>query len=192
VDATVRRPAERGGGFSEPELASLLRGDRAVFGRLVAIYDERLRALAYHLLGSREAMDDALQETYLAAYRGLSGFRGDSSLGTWLYRITYTTCLQRLRKVRAMELVPLEGQERVSVASGSEEQVAVRDELRRALSELSPERCASVLLVLRDGFTYAEAAAALGVPQGTVASRVAAGRDQLVARLGSRKGGVRW
>lgn len=189
---TVGRPAERGGGVSEPELASLLRGDRAAFGRLVAIYDERLRALAYHLLGSREAMDDALQETYLAAYRGLSGFRGDSSLGTWLYRITYTTCLQRLRKARTMEPLPFDDQERVLVASGSEEQVVARDELRRALSELSPERCASVLLVLRDGLTYAEAAEVLGVPQGTVASRVAAGRDQLVARLGSRKGGERW
>ena len=74
----------------------------------MAEHDERLRALAYHLLGSRDAMDDVLQEVYLKAHRRLTGFRGDSSLSTWLYRITYTTCVDRLSRGRRTRPAPVE------------------------------------------------------------------------------------
>lgn len=153
-------------------------------------HDERLRALAYHLLGSRDAMDDVLQEVYLKAHRRLSAFRGDSSLSTWLYRITYTSCVDRLRRGRVMRPAPLEEiEESLPGVPAEDDALLLRDELHRALAVLSPERCAAVLLVLRDGHTYAEAAAILGVPQGTVASRVAHGRKQLMKELSLDDGG---
>ena len=152
--------------------------------RAMTEHDGRLRALAYHLLGSRDAMDDVLQEVYLKAHRRLAGFRGDSSLSTWLYRITYTTCVDRLRRgqwTRPAPVEEIEGSLPQPVAE--DDALLLRDELHRALAALSPERCAAVLLVLRDGHSYAEAAEILGVPQGTVASRVAHGRRQLVKQL---------
>jgi RNA polymerase sigma-70 factor (ECF subfamily) len=62
--------------------------------------------------------------------------------------------------------------------------VALRDEVHRLLGSLTPEQCAAVLLIHRDGFSYAEAAEILEVPVGTVASRVAAARKTLADRLG--------
>lgn len=159
-------------------------GDHRAFRRLVEQYDDGLRRLAFHLLGSREAMDDALQEAYLSAYRGLPQFRGDADVGTWLYRITYTSCLQRLRRKDGLE--PTEDGLLEAMATPSPDpadEVLARDELCRALGTLTAEQCAALLLVHRDGFSYVDAAEILGVPVGTVASRVAAARKALERRL---------
>jgi RNA polymerase sigma-70 factor, ECF subfamily len=190
---SARGHVGRGKEISESAICALRRGDHDAFAAVIATYDERLRTLAYHMLGSREAMDDVLQESYLAAYRGLDGFRCESALGTWLYRITYTACLQRLRTAKVTQPLPSDDEETaLAAADCAEEQIAVRDELHRSLSSLSPEHRVAVLLVLRDGFSYAEAAEILGVPHGTVASRVAAAREVLVLRLGGRlRGGER-
>jgi len=146
--------------------------------------DDRLRALAYHLLGSRDAMDDVLQEVYLKAHSRLGSFRGDASLATWLYRITYTTCLDRLRRQRWVRPAPPEElEDALPQVTTEHDSMLLRDQLHRALRGLSPERCAAVLLVLRDGHSYAEASTILGVPAGTVASRVANGRKQLMREL---------
>jgi RNA polymerase sigma-70 factor, ECF subfamily len=146
--------------------------------------DDRLRALAYHLLGSRDAMDDVLQEVYLKAHGHLAAFRRDSSLGTWLYRITYRTCIDRLRRQRWVRPAPAEElEEALPPAEAEHDGVLLRDQLHRALATLPPERCAAVLLVLRDGHSYAEAGEILGVPAGTIASRVAHARRQLMREL---------
>jgi RNA polymerase sigma-70 factor, ECF subfamily len=161
------------------------RGDHRAFAELVDLYDDRLRALAFHLLGSREAMDEALQETYLCAYRGLPQFRGEAAVGTWLYRIAYTTCLQRLR--RPERFVPTDEEELEALAPPSSDladDVALHDQVRRALGALTPEQRAAVLLIHRDGLSYASAAKILDVPIGTVASRVAAARVILGDELG--------
>ena len=161
------------------------RGDHRAFARLVDLYDDRLRSLAFHLLGSREAMDEALQETYLSAYRGLPQFRGEAGVGTWLYRIAYTTCLQRLRRHERLEPTDDERLEALAPPSSDlADEVALRDEVRGALGALSPEQCAAVLLIHRDGFSYANAAEILDVPIGTVASRVATARSALAEQLG--------
>jgi RNA polymerase sigma-70 factor, ECF subfamily len=69
------------------------RGDQEAFAAVIRHYDPGLRTLAYRLLGDRDGMDDALQEAYVKAFRALPRFRGDSKLGTWLYRIAYNACL---------------------------------------------------------------------------------------------------
>ena len=156
----------------------------AAFATAIRENDERLRALAFHLLGSRDAMDDVLQEAYLKAHRCLGSFRGDSSLSTWLYRIALTTCLDALRRERRQRaLTARELAATVPHEASLDESLALRDRVHRALGSLTPERCVAVLLVLRDGLTYAEAAEVMGVPAGTVASRVALGRKQLIREL---------
>lgn len=161
-------------------LSAARRGDHHAFGILVEHFDDGLRRLAFHLLGSREPMDDVLQEAYLSAYRGLPQFRGESRVGTWLYRIVYTSCLQRLRRKERFEVTEdCELEALAAPEPDPADEVAQRDEMHRALAALSPEQCAAVLLIHRDGFSYADTAEILGVPVGTVASRVAVARKVL-------------
>lgn len=75
-------------------LASARAGDNAAFDRLVAPHRRRLHAHCYRMLGSPHDADDALQETLLAAWRGLAAFEGRSALGTWLYQISTHVCLR--------------------------------------------------------------------------------------------------
>ena len=73
------------------------RGERGAFEALTERYDRRLRALAFRMLGDPDLMDDALQEVAIKAFVSLRGFRGEAAFGTWLFRLTYTTCLNMLR-----------------------------------------------------------------------------------------------
>lgn len=75
-------------------------GDVDAFFVLIDRHDRALRGLAYRLLGDQHAMDDALQESYLKAFRAVSKFSGDSAFKSWLYRIVYNTCLDELRRKR--------------------------------------------------------------------------------------------
>lgn len=159
-------------------VARARRGDQRAFAAIVGHYDAGLRALAYRLLGSRERMDDALQEAYVRAFRGLPRFRGDASLGTWLYRIAYNACLDEDR--RTADVVPLEAvRERADRRSGPAERVAASGDLAAALAALAPDDRAAVLLVDAQGFDYRDAADVLGIPPGTVASRLNRARAHL-------------
>jgi RNA polymerase sigma-70 factor (TIGR02960 family) len=83
------------GGRSEEELvADARRGDEAAFERLVGRYRGELHAHCYRMLGSLQDAEDAVQEALMAAWRGLAGFEGRSSLRTWLYRVTTNACLR--------------------------------------------------------------------------------------------------
>ena len=104
-------------------------------------------------------MDEALQETYLNAYRGLPRPGGEAGVGTWLYRIAYTTCLQRLRRPPRLEPTDDERLEALTAPSPDlADDVASRDEVRRALGALTPGQRVAVLLIHHDGFSYADAA----------------------------------
>ncbi|MGH3039587.1 MAG: RNA polymerase sigma factor [Gaiellaceae bacterium] len=160
------------------------RGDQEAFAAVIRHYDPGLRALAYRLLGDRDRMDDALQEAYVKAFRALPRFRGDSKLGTWLYRIAYNACLDELRRSRRTEELPLEA-EVPSREDDPGDRVASRGDLARALAALPAEDRAAVLLVDAQGFDYRESARILGIPEGTVASRLNRARASLRTALGS-------
>lgn len=155
-------------------------GDRAAFATVIRHYDPRLRALAYRLLGDRNRMDDALQEAYVNAFRGLSKHRGESSLGTWLYRIVYNACLDELRRSRRdVQLAIDEVAEWPDPRPGVDEEIPRCWDLATALGALPPEDRAAVLLVDAQGFDYREAGEVLGVPPGTIASRLNRARSRL-------------
>jgi RNA polymerase sigma-70 factor (ECF subfamily) len=156
-------------------------GDARAFAEIVRHYEPRLRPLAYRLLRDRDRTDDVLQNAYVQAFRALGRFRGDASLGTWLYRITYNACLDDLRRNRRT-VVPLEREERpeVAVDHGDPADVAAeRGDLAAALARLSPDLRAAVILVDADGLDYTEAAKVLGVPPGTIGSRLNRARAAL-------------
>src|SRR4051812_33407452 len=81
----------------DPDLDRARRGDREAFGRLVRRHQRRVYAAALHILGSHSDADDVTQETFVRAYRGLTGFDGRADFFTWLYRITINTSLNALR-----------------------------------------------------------------------------------------------
>ena len=148
-------------------------GDQTAFAMLIRHYDPTLRSVAYRLLGDRDRTEDALQETYMKAFRALPSFRGDSKLGTWLYRITYNVCLDELERSSRTTYVPLtEVPEPAETGPSVDEELAKRFALSAGLDALPPDDRAALLLVDRDGFDYRDAGEALGIPTGTVASRL--------------------
>jgi RNA polymerase sigma-70 factor, ECF subfamily len=155
-------------------------GDEKAFAMLIRHYDPTLRSLAYRLLGDRYRMEDALQETYMKAFRALPSFRGDSKLGTWLYRITYNVCLDELQRSARTAYVSLaEIPEPVETGPPADEVVAKRYALFAGLGALTSYDRAALLLVDRDGFDYQAAGQVLGIPAGTVASRLNRARASL-------------
>jgi RNA polymerase sigma-70 factor (ECF subfamily) len=178
---TVRR----GGEVGDDVVLAAARGDRAAFTTIISTYERRLRVTAYQVLRDVALVDDALQDVFVAAYRGLPSFRGQAALGTWLTRITFTTCAQHLRRGdRRPRLADTELAEHDTPAvADCSEVVGERDRLRLALTGLTAEQRFLVLLVDRDGYGYREAARLLGVPRGTVASRLSAARAQLRCAL---------
>jgi RNA polymerase sigma-70 factor (ECF subfamily) len=170
-------------------LARARRGDERAFAELIRLHDEPLRGLAFRLLGDRDRMDDALQEAYVKAFRALPAFRGDAGIGTWLYRIVYNACLDELKRDR--QVVPLDRlRDRPAVQPSTFELLSARQSLARALDGLSVEDRAAVLLVDAHGLDYREAAQVLGVPEGTIASRLNRARAALRRSLDSRVEGA--
>jgi RNA polymerase sigma-70 factor, ECF subfamily len=166
-------------------VAAARRGDGEAFMVLLDSHDRMLRSLAFRVLGDRDQMDDVLQDVALKAFMALPKFRGDSSVATWLYRITYTTCLNHLRG--AGPTVPLfdcedEGPSPQSSdlsSADTADDVIRHIELTAALASLTAGQRAVVALVLEDGLDHHTAAEALDIPMGTVASRLAAARTAL-------------
>lgn len=155
-------------------------GDPDAFWSLVQPYERGLRALAYRVLGDRELMDDALQEAYLKAFRALPSFRGESTLASWLYRVVYNCCQDQLRRARARRAAPLEAAGEPSDPEPGPAEVAIhRYDLAAALASLPVDMRAAVLLVDAEGMDYREAAEVLGIPRGTVASRLNRARAHL-------------
>ena len=150
------------------------------FVELVHRSRRTVRSLAFRLLGDRGLMEDALQEAYLNAYQAWGAFRGRACDSTWLYRIVYNACIDELRRPGRRRLVSLDCC-RAHASGGPDpaETAALRSDLATALLDLPASDRGALLLVDAEGLTYREAAEVLGVPAGTVASRVARSRRRL-------------
>lgn len=148
----------------------------------------RFHLAALRLTGNPADADDLLQETYLRAYRGFSRFRTGTNLTAWLYRILRNTFINGYRKrLHEPRTVPVTWQPNNAVdrrhAEPSAEVTIVGsmldDQLRQALSSL-PEQYRSALLLFEvEGFSVREIATMVGVPPGTVMSRLHRGRRSL-------------
>jgi RNA polymerase sigma-70 factor (ECF subfamily) len=165
-------------------LARARNGDRDAFVALVTPHDRALRSLAFRLLGDEALMEDALQTAYVNAFRSLRSFRGGAGVATWLYRIAYNACLDELRRAGRRPVPSAEAAEELaSPSSDHADVVARRLDVAAALAALSPEDRAAVLLVDGEGLGYRDVAAVLGVPEGTVGSRLNRARAQLRSAL---------
>ncbi len=177
---------------SDAELVDRCRqGDPEAFRTLYERHAGRLYALARRLLGNATEAEDRLQEVFLQAYRRLATFRGDSSLGTWLHRLTVNVCVDCLRRRSARwdRLAAPIGERRMEPESGdSAELVVTRLDLERAIAELPPACRAAFVLHDVEGYEHREVAAMLGIAEGTSKSHVHDARLRLRARFRGGRG----
>jgi RNA polymerase sigma-70 factor (ECF subfamily) len=159
-------------------------GDQAAFERLVREHQVPVWRFLCHFLGDPALADDVTQETFLRAYRNLPRYEGRSRFSTWLFQIARNAAIDAIRsssrRARLVASLP------PPPASTPGPDGAL--ELRAALASLDERRREALLLVEVQGFTYREAGEALGVPEGTVKSRVHLARAQLVAWLAVEDG----
>lgn len=160
----------------------------AAFAELYQAHAPRLYTLVHRMTGSDQDAEDVLQEVFLQAHRKLGGFRGESSLGTWLYRLAVNQCLDFLRgrqtkMARATESYDDVGAEEPVAPAPTVPTAISRIDLEKAIARL-PEGC-RVAFVLHDveGFAHHEIAGMLGVSEGTSKSQVHKARVKLRAML---------
>jgi RNA polymerase sigma-70 factor (ECF subfamily) len=162
-------------------LAAHVAGDRYAFGELFHRHRRQLHRLARLTTRTPEDAEDALQDAMLSAYRGAGSFRHDAAVGSWLHRIVVNACLDRLRRAKAHRTVPLEDVYPVADRSAQVETAIV---VQRALARLPIGQRAAIVAVDMQGYSVADTARLLGVPEGTVKSRCARARVRLAELLG--------
>jgi RNA polymerase sigma-70 factor (ECF subfamily) len=174
------------------------KGDHAAFRVLVERYEGRAFRLATRVLRDEEQARDAVQDAFIKVYGSLDRFEGRSGFYTWLYRIVMNQCLDRKRREKSrrevewqdeIESQPLEGASPLmgDPAPGGPEAQVGRLELRKivatAIESLPEEARRTIQLREIDGLSYKEISAALGIPKGTVMSRLHYARRRLQQAL---------
>ena len=167
-------------------------GDLAAFETIYRTHSGRLYSLACRMVSNPADAEDLLQEIFLAAHRKLDSFRGDSALGTWLYRLATNLCLDHLRSRAAKTSQVTDAiDEEPALADAGSRRLADRTidkmDLERALAQL-PEGCRTAF-VLHDveGLEHREVAEMLGIAEGTSKSQVHKARLRLRGMLGTSR-----
>ena len=174
----------------EAELvARTLAGDRAAFGTLVERYAGQARRVARAVLADPDDADDAAQDAFLSALVKLAQYDPARPFGPWLMRIVANAATDRRRRRAIRRTEPLDvglvgGGTRPDIAA---ERAALGERLRAALDELPPRRRLAVVLFDVEGYSHAEIAQALGIPEGTVRSEVFHARRRLRVLLADWK-----
>lgn len=167
-----------------------LSNDPDACNELFTRYNRRIFNTAYRILGEESSAEDALQETLLNVYRGISSFRGDSKISTWISRITINVCLGMLRKGKNKQFVELEDEfarDLPAEPTPFTDPLAYTslEELRALVNETFKRMSEKQGLVVRlhdmEGHTIQEIAEIIDCPVGTVKSRLFYGRQEFKA-----------
>ena len=182
-------------------LTAFRNGDSAAFDALIGMYSAKLYKVAYALLGSRQDAEEVVQDTFLRAYRALPAFRGDSSLETWLHRITVNLARNKFqwnhRRGDGLNVSLTASDD--DGESGSEpeqdvpdrrmepdlvlEQEEIGANIMKALDSLPDNLRETMLLRHVDDMPYEQIAQKLDCKVGTVKSRLSRGREMLRVQL---------
>lgn len=179
-------------------IARLVARDESAFNELVVMYERRVFALVYRMLGRRDEAEDLSQEVFVQVFKAIDQFRGESKLSTWIYRIAVNLCKNRTKylsrrhagaqdDVDAMaERVPLSAAKGVSVGDVSRpdelvEGMQLEAVVKHAIGQLDPEFREALILRDVEDMSYEEIASVTGLPDGTVKSRIHRARGQLRA-----------
>lgn len=180
--------------FSDRDLIGQCRQGRAeAFGELVERHQDRLYAAMLRMLGSADEAREAVQDAFVHAYQRLDGFRGDAAFSTWLFRIAVNAAFSRHRRKKRHKT----SLDDARAAAGFEppdahadadpsfhlEQTETQDLVRAALAALPDDFRTALVLKEIEGFRYEEIAEIVGVPIGTVRSRIHRARNELREKL---------
>lgn len=169
-------------------LARVVGGDHDAFNQIMRNHEDRVFSVCLRIMGDRDHALDAVQETFLTAFRKAEQFKGNSALGTWIYRIAVNTCYDQLRKQsrRRLEPIPDHLDPSDDSAAAALESAALRPEIQRALLAIPAEFRSAIVLSDIEGMGLSDVADVLGVPIGTVKSRLFRGRRLLARELGNQ------
>ena len=179
---------------SDEQIVKLaLSGDANAFGEIVKRWERKIFALTYGMLGREEDARDATQDTFLAAFRSLRGFRGEAKVSSWLHRIAVNQCISRQRRSKVRGESALEDETEVDGASffapahaspARSAEASQRTELvRRAVMALPTDLRQVIVMKEFEELTFHEIADALDLPLSTVKSRLYTALKQLRLRL---------
>ncbi|MDI3533885.1 MAG: polymerase sigma-70 factor, subfamily [Thermosediminibacterales bacterium] len=179
--------------FNEQQLIKKCQeGNLQAFSKLVKLYEKKVFNIAYRMLGDYEEAGDVSQEVFLRIYKSIESFKGNSSLATWIYRVTTNMCIDQLRRKKGKQIYSLDEPietdygklypEAPDASDTPEEQVLKKDVqklIKKSLEKLPEEQ--RIVIVLRDiqGFSYNDIAEITGCSLGTVKSRINRGRKAL-------------
>ena len=180
----------------EELVARSANGDHDSFNQLVVRWERPIYALAYRVIGREEDARDVCQETFLRAFRGLKGFKGQAKFSSWLYRIALNLCHDWIRRERRRPVVPTpEGVDLIETAAADSPTESVEDLLgRRELGEavakvmalLPRDQRTAIVLKEYHGLTFREIADLQGCPLSTVKTRLYQGLTHLRAEFERR------
>lgn len=164
-------------------VARAKQGDADAFAQLVQTYETSVYRLALRMCGNAHDAEEVAQEAFVAAWKGLPAFRGESKFSSWLYQLTTNAAINFLRKEkRHRAAVPLEDETEL-VAEETPQQAAEAAELQQALQQaldaLTPEHRQIFLLRQMRQLSYEEIGRLLGLEIGTVKSRLNRAKKQL-------------
>lgn len=158
-------------------------GDNDAFAQLVQRYSADAFRTAFMVLRDRGEVEDVVQEAFLACFRKIKSFRIDSSFKTWLYRIVINLCYDRLRKLNRENTAFNKLSSNLRIGNGDMTELENRIDLKEIISSLSPEHRLVLTLYYGMDFGVQKVAQTLGIPVGTVKSRLNAARNLLKERL---------
>ena len=168
-------------GETEEELISLAKqGDSHAFSQLVRRHREGVVNVVYRMCGDANLADDAAQDAFIRAWQHLPGYRPRSPFRNWLYRIAINVARDTLRRER--EMVSLDSVPLANSEQGPEAAVVGKergDRVRQAVLSLPPASRAVLVLREYEDLPYREIADTLGIPMGTVMSRLNYARNRL-------------
>jgi RNA polymerase sigma-70 factor, ECF subfamily len=174
--------------MSEPDvdlIAAAQARDRRAVDELLARYEERIYRFGLRMCGDEESAREVLQETMLAAFRYLPGFRGQASLSTWLYQIARSFCIKERRGRRSTTTLEPDLPDRAPAPDLQVHARQIGQALAAAIRDLPPDQ--REVIVLRDveGLSAQEAADVVGIEVGALKSRLHRGRSALRQALAS-------
>jgi RNA polymerase sigma-70 factor (ECF subfamily) len=176
---------------SDSELiARCLRGDNRAWERVVGRFRRKVFHIAYRFCSRHETAEDLTQEIFLRVFRSLDRFHQDADFSSWLTSVARNHCIDHYRATKREREVLVEddgGGERAPAVYGNPHRMVEEDDrrslLRRGLERLPPKLREAVILRDLQELSYQEMAERLGLPEGTVKSRINRGREELSQRL---------
>lgn len=168
-------------------ISRYLKGDQNAFDELMRAHEDRVFGICLRMLRDREAALDVTQETFLTVFRKADKYKAEAAFSTWLYRVTMNACYDHLRRTKRRQADALpDGIDPADPSAGDPlEAVEVRPDIEKALQQIPEEFRSAIVLVDLQGLAIDQAAEILGVPSGTIKSRVFRGRRQLAEILGN-------